>query len=129
MGTERGTILVVENEQNNRALLEKILTLAGYRCISSTNGLEALQVLERERVDLILTDLSMPVMDGYRAPRLIRQIPGYEHLPIVAVTAHAMSGDREQALHSGCNDYLAKPFRPRELLEVVGRFLGTRTTP
>jgi CheY-like chemotaxis protein len=125
MDTSQCTILVVENEQNNRMLLEKILSIAGYRCLSSTNGLEALQMLKREPVDLILTDLSMPVMDGYRITQLIRQLPGYARLPIVAVTAHAMSGDREQALRSGCNEYLAKPFRPRELLEVVGRLLST----
>lgn len=117
------TILVVENEENNRCLMEQILGFAGYRYLSATNGLEALEVLDREHIDLVLIDLSMPVLDGYRATEIIRQRPDGAALPIVAVTAHAMSEDRELALRSGCTDYLAKPYRPTELLGVVERLL------
>lgn len=117
------TILVVENEENNRCLMEQILGFAGYRYLSATNGLEALAVLDHERVDLMLIDLSMPVLDGYRATEIIRQRPDGATLPIVAVTAHAMSEDRELALQSGCTDYLAKPYHPSELLDVVERLL------
>jgi CheY-like chemotaxis protein len=117
------TILVVENEENNRCLMEQILGFAGYRYLSATNGLEALDVLDRERIDLVLIDLSMPVLDGYRATEIIRRRPGGATLPIVAVTAHAMSEDRELALQSGCTDYLAKPYHPTELLSVVERLL------
>ena len=104
--------------------MEQILGFAGYRYLSATNGLEALEVLDRERIDLMLIDLSMPVLDGYRATEIIRQRPDGAALPIVAVTAHAMSEDRELALRSGCTDYLAKPYRPTELLSVVERLLS-----
>lgn len=117
------TILVVENEENNRCLMEQILGFAGYRYLSATNGLEALELLDHEHIDLVLIDLSMPVMDGYRATEIMRQRPDSATLPIVAVTAHAMSEDRELALQCGCTDYLAKPYRPAELISVVERLL------
>ena len=117
------TILIAENEENNRHLMEQILKLNGYSCILAVNGLEALHALELERIDLVLIDLSMPVLDGYRTTERIRQRPGGATLPIVAVTAHALGGDRERAFHSGCTDYLVKPFRPRELLRLVERLL------
>ena len=119
----RPLILIVENEENNRRLVEQILGFAGYAFISAANGLEALQIIDRQPVDLILIDLSMPVLDGYRTTQLIRQRPQYATLPIVAVTAHAMSEDREVALAAGCTDYLAKPYRPGQLLSVVQQML------
>ncbi len=118
------TILIAENEESNRRLMEQILAFAGYRYVSATNGLEALTILDREHVDLVLLDLSMPILDGYRATELIRRRPGGATLPVVAVTAHAMSDDRDLALRFGCSDYLAKPFRPHDLLRVVERLLG-----
>jgi CheY-like chemotaxis protein len=122
------TILVAENDENNRMLVEQILAFAGYRCVLATNGQEALDAFDRERFDLVLTDLSMPVLDGYRTAELIRARPGCETLPIVAVTAHAMGNDRELALRSGCTEYLSKPFRPNELLGLVERLLDVKTT-
>ena len=117
------TILIIENEVSNRILIERVLSTRGYRCISASNGQEALDMLEHERVDLILTDLSMPVLDGYRTTQLIRARPGMEHVPIVAVTAYALNDEGEAAIHIGCNEYLTKPFKPRQLLEVVDRLL------
>lgn len=117
------TILIIENETSNRILIERVLSTRGYRCLSASNGLEALNLLDRERVNLILTDLSMPVMDGYRMTQLIRERPGLERVPIVAVTAYAQSDENEAALRIGCNEYLTKPFKPRQLLEVVERLL------
>lgn len=125
--TQAPTILIIENETSNRILIERVLSTRGYRCLSASNGLEALNLLERERVNLILTDLSMPVMDGYRTTRLIRERPGLERVPIVAVTAYAQSDENEAALQIGCNEYLTKPFKPRQLLEVVERLLPGRT--
>ena len=116
-------ILIVENEENNRCLMEQVLLYAGYQTCSARNGLEALNLLDHERVDLVLTDLSMPVLDGYRATELMRRRPGYDKLPIIAVTAHAMSDDRELALRSGCTDYLVKPYRPRDLVRMVEQWL------
>lgn len=124
--TQAPTILIIENEVSNRILIERVLSTRGYRCIAASNGLEALQILEHECVSLILTDLSMPVMDGYRTTRLIRERPGMEQVPIVAVTAYAQSDENEAALQIGCNEYLTKPFKPRQLLEVVDRLLPGR---
>lgn len=116
-------LLIVENEENNRRLIEQIVGFAGYRYVSVTNGLEALAALDRVPADLILIDLSMPVLDGYRTTERIRQRRDGGSVPIVAVTAHAMSDDRERALRSGFTDYLTKPFRPAELLGMVERML------
>jgi two-component system cell cycle response regulator DivK len=126
-GDERDTvILVAENEANNRRLIEHILSVAGYRYISATNGLEVLQILDTCRVDVILLDLSMPLLDGYQTTERIRRRPDGAKLPIVAVTAYAMSEDRDRALRSGCTDYLAKPFRASDLLDMVRRMLSSR---
>jgi CheY-like chemotaxis protein len=122
-GKRQPTILIVENEVSNRILIERVLSTRGYRCISASNGQEALNILDREYVDLILTDLSMPVLDGYRTTQLIRERPALANVPIVAVTAYALNDENEAAMQIGCNEYLTKPFKPRQLLEVVDRLL------
>lgn len=121
--TRQATILVVENEVSNRILIERVLSTRGYRCLSASNGREALDILDRAQVDLILTDLSMPVLDGYRTTQLIRARPGMQQVPIVAVTAFALNDEGEAAREIGCTEYLTKPFKPRQLLEVVERLL------
>jgi len=125
-GRGQPTILVIENEVSNRILIERVLSTRGYYCLSASNGREALEILDRERVDLILTDLSMPVLDGYRTTQLIRSRPALVNVPIVAVTAYALNDENEAALQIGCNEYLTKPFKPRQLLEVVDRLLPQR---
>jgi len=124
--TNQPTILIVENEVSNLILIERVLSTRGYRCISASNGLEALNILDREQVDLILTDLSMPVLDGYRTTQLIRARPAMANVPIVAVTAYALNDENEAAMQIGCNEYLTKPFKPRQLLEVVDRLLARK---
>lgn len=121
--TKQPTILVIENEVSNRLLIERVLSTRGYRCISASNGRDALEMLDRERVDLVLTDLSMPVLDGYQTTQLIRARPGMRDVPIVAVTAFALNDEGETAKQVGCTEYLTKPFKPRQLLEVVERLL------
>jgi CheY-like chemotaxis protein len=116
-------VLIVENEDSNRMLMEKILTLVGYQCVSACNGQVALEVFMRERPRIVLTDISMPVMDGYEEIVRLRALPEGAHVPIVVVTAHAMTGDREYALREGCDEYLVKPYRPRDLVEMVDRLL------
>ena len=125
-GRGQPTILVIENEVSNRILIERVLSTRLYYCLSASNGREALEILDRERVDLILTDLSMPVLDGYRTTQLIRSRPALVNVPIVAVTAYALNDENEAALQIGCNEYLTKPFKPRQLLEVVDRLLPQR---
>jgi CheY-like chemotaxis protein len=125
-GNSQTTILVVENEVSNRILVERVLSTRGYRCLSASNGQEALDILDREKVDLILTDLFMPVLDGYRTTQLIRARPHLANVPIVAVTAFALHDEIEIAKQIGCTEYLTKPFKPRQLLEVVERLLPQR---
>jgi CheY-like chemotaxis protein len=119
----RGTVLIAENESTNRLLMEQILRFAGYDCRTAGNGREALELLEAGPVDMVLLDLSMPVLDGYLTTQLIRQRPDGADLPIIAVTAHSLSTDRDEALHQGFTDYLTKPFRPRDLLRIVEQHL------
>src|SRR5579864_8933628 len=92
-GIRQRTILIVENEVSNRILIEKVLSTRGYRCVSASNGREALNILDYEQVDLILTDLSMPVLDGYRTTQLIRARPALSNVPIVAVTAYTLNDE------------------------------------
>src|SRR5438046_5712471 len=108
-GTRQPKILIIENEVSNRLLIERVLSTRGYRCLSASNGQEALDILDREGVDLILTDLSMPVLDGYRATQLIRARPHLANVPIVAVTAFALHDEVEIAKQIGCTEYLTKP--------------------
>ena len=126
MQAASSTILIVENEVSNRILLERVLSTRGYRCISASNGQEALDLLDRETVDLVLTDLSMPVLDGFRTAQLIRMRPNLSSVPIVAVTAYASGDEGETAKRMGCTDYLTKPFKPRQLLELVERLLPAK---
>lgn len=118
------TILVAENEATNRQLMEQILRFAGYETLTATNGREALDVLQTSRADLILVDISMPVLDGFHMLALLREQPAYATVPVVAVTAHATDEDRQRALRSGFTEYLTKPFRPRDLLALVEHLLA-----
>ncbi len=104
--------------------MEQILRIAGYETLSATNGREALGVLETRHADLILVDISMPVLDGYATLALLREQPAHAQTPVVAVTAHATNEDRQRALRSGFTEYLTKPFRPRDLLRLVERLLA-----
>lgn len=122
--TRAGTkLLIVENEYANLQLMERILGYAGYECFTASNGREALAIFERERPDLILTDIAMPVMDGLAATAALRARPEGARIPIVAVSAHVMAEDRERALRAGCTEYVTKPYRPHDLLAVVERLL------
>ena len=116
------TLLVAEDDPANYQLLETLLEPAGYTLIHTTNGKDTVRVLE-ENPDtaLVLMDVKMPVMDGLEATRVIRIFN--KTIPIIALTAHAMQGDRQLALQAGCTDYLSKPFRAQALLEVVARHL------
>jgi CheY-like chemotaxis protein len=118
------TILVAENEATNRHLMEQILRFAGYTTLSATNGREALETLQIRHADLMLVDISMPVLDGYAMLALLREQPTHVAMPVVAVTAHATLEDRQRALNAGFTEYLTKPFRPRDLLRMVERLLA-----
>ena len=103
-------ILVVEDNLDNRCILVyRLKRIGDFEVIEATNGAEAIEAVEKLQPDLIFMDLKMPVMDGWEATRRIRQLPKGQSIPIIALTAQAMSGDEQRAIDAGCDDYLAKP--------------------
>lgn len=116
-------ILVVEDNQDSRELVVKILRAKGYRLIEAKDGGEALQRLGEEKPDLVLMDISIPKVDGLEVTRRIRQQEHLKDIPIIALTAHAMKGDREKALDAGCDGYISKPINVRELVEQIKPFI------
>ncbi|MBF0188037.1 MAG: PAS domain S-box protein [Magnetococcales bacterium] len=120
------SVLLVEDLQNNRILARTILEKAGHIVMMAENGREAIDCLKRFHCDLVLTDIQMPEMDGIEMTRVIRNTPAHAGLdpeiPIIAVTARTMSGDREKMLNSGMTNYLGKPFSPKDLLDLVTSF-------
>ena len=136
--TSRRKILVVEdNEDNRRILVYRLGKIGDFDIREATNGREAIEAVQGDPPDLVFMDLKMPVMDGWEATRQIRALPGGQGVRIIALTAQAMAGDEQKALSIGCDDYLAKPVEPREVLAVVQRHLdraaagrrGARRTP
>lgn len=117
------TILIVEDNDSNRALVEKILSTHGYRLLIALNGREAIEIATREHPDLILMDMKLPKVDGYQATRTLNQQPETADIPIVALTAHAMDGDRQKALEAGCDGYISKPIDTRTFPEQVREYL------
>jgi CheY-like chemotaxis protein len=121
---ERYTVLVVENDEQSRRLIEQILAFSQYACLSVANGLEALDALDQERIDLVLMDLSMPALDGYQTVERMRERRDLFSTPIVAVSGRTTSDERDLALQAGFTEYLSKPFRPKELLQLIDRLLS-----
>jgi len=117
-------ILLVEDNIINQELASELLSRAGIVVTIAADGQEALDTLERERFDGVLMDCQMPVMDGYTATRLLRQRPEWKDLPVIAMTANAMAGDREKAIDAGMNDHIAKPVRVDELFRTLARWVG-----
>jgi two-component system, cell cycle response regulator DivK len=118
------TILVVDDNFDNRYIASQMLNLNGYTTIDAVNGVQALEVLQRTTPDLILMDLTMPLMDGWEAARRIKAQPRLAHIPILAVTSHAVEEELQRAKASGCDDYLIKPFEYTMLIEKVKANLG-----
>ncbi len=125
---ETARILLAEDNLTNRKVALSLLEKFGYQARAVENGKEALQLLESNSFDLILMDVQMPVMDGYEATQAIRQSShAFSRIPIIAMTANAMSGDREKCLAAGMNDYIAKPVAAKALQEIVDRWLSMET--
>jgi len=116
-------ILVVEDVELNQDLVVQLLE-DNYEVLTAVDGAEGLQIAEREHPDLILMDLSLPVIDGWEATRRLKANAALKHIPIIALSAHAMMGDAEKALQSGCDDYLSKPLDEDLLFAKLARFLG-----
>ena len=125
----KGTVLYIEDNPDNRLLGKRILLSEDYALLEAKDALDALSVLQRSRPDLILMDINMPDMDGYTLTAKIKSLPGFERVPILAVTANVMRGDKEKTLEAGCDGYIQKPIDIDQLTREIERFITRRTNP
>jgi two-component system, cell cycle response regulator DivK len=117
-------ILVVEDEEDSRKILRDLLSTAAYEMTEAVNGEQALAAVAKQRPDLILMDIQMPVLDAYEATRRIKADPAFRDIPIIVVTSYALSGgDEAKARAAGCDDFVPKPFSPRQLLAKIRKLL------
>lgn len=123
----KATILYVEDNPDNRTLVRRVLLSEDYEMLEAVNAFDALNILKNARPDLILMDINMPDMDGYTLTARIKSMPGFERIPILAITANVMRGDKEKTLEAGCDGYIQKPLDIDQLIREVERFLPRRT--
>ncbi len=116
-------ILLVEDNELNRDMLSRRLARKGYEVVLAGDGAEGVAAATAGRPDLVLMDMSLPVLDGWEATRRLKAAPETRPIPVIALTAHAMSSDREKALEAGCDDYDTKPVELPRLLEKIERLL------
>jgi CheY-like chemotaxis protein len=124
-------ILLVEDNEMNRDMLSRRLQRKGYEVVIAVDGGEGVEMAHSQSPDLILMDMSLPVLDGWEATRRLKAAPGTAAIPVIALTAHAMASDREKALEAGCDDYDTKPIELPRLLGKIEAWLsglGTRPT-
>src|SRR4030095_16534014 len=120
------TVLLVEDTEDNRFMMRRLLEMTGYRVVEAMNGEEAVRIAQSEAPHLILMDLSLPVIDGLAATRLIRKLPAFESTPIIAVSAHDTSDFQSEAMQAGCNTYVTKPIDFNELEQLIAKLLKSR---
>ena len=116
-------ILVVEDQYDNMQIMRDLLGTADYEMMEAENGEQAVAMVAQRRPDLILMDIQLPILDGYEATRRIKADPALQSIPIIAVTSFALSGDEQKARAAGCNDFVSKPFSPRQLLAKICQYL------
>lgn len=116
-------ILLVEDNEMNLDMLSRRLERKGFEVVIATDGAQGLELAQSEAPDLILMDMSLPVMDGWEATRRIRALPEISATPIIALTAHAVTGDRERCFEAGCNEYETKPVKFDQLMAKIGALL------
>ena len=117
-------ILAIEDQEDNRRIPRDLLTAKGYELLEATTGEEGLAAAQRELPDLILMDIQLPGLDGYEVTRRIKADAGLRHIPVIAVTSYALSGDEQKAAAAGCDGYVTKPFSPRMLLAKIEEYLS-----
>ena len=122
--TDEVTVLLVEDTEDNRQMMRRLLEMSGYRVLEATNGREAVEIASLEQPQIILMDLSLPLIDGLAATRRIRSLPGLSKVPIVAVSAHDTADFHRDALDAGCDAYITKPIDYPELEDMVNRLLS-----
>lgn len=125
----QGEVLLVEDHEINQAVALELLHSVGIIADTANNGAEAIEAVNQKHYDLVLMDLQMPVMDGLQATAIIRQNPAFKQLPIIAMTAHAMQGDKERCIATGMNDHIAKPIEPDYFIRVLSQWLQAATPP
>ncbi len=116
-------ILIVEDNGDMRDFLRRVLARHGYGHLEAADGIEGIEIAHRDHPDLILMDMSLPELDGFEATRRLKADKTTQHVPIIAVTAHARPADEKRALEAGCDAYLSKPYSLREFIDVVQKFL------
>ncbi len=121
------TVLIVEDNEDNRIVYATILQHRGYRVLEARNGEDGVRIARESRPDLILMDISVPIINGWKATEILKGDPDTDHIPVIALTAHALAEDRETAKSVGCDGYLAKPCEPRTVMAEVERFIGKAT--
>jgi two-component system, cell cycle response regulator DivK len=119
-------VLVVEDNEMNRDMLSRRLTRRGFQVIFAVDGQQGVDLARSERPDIILMDMSLPVMDGWEATRRVKSSDATRSVPVIGLTAHAMAGDREKAIEAGCDDYDTKPVELERLIGKMERLLGAR---
>lgn len=119
-------ILLVEDNEMNRDMLSRRLARKGYEVVLAVDGPSGVAMAQSESPDLVLMDMSLPTVDGWEATRRLKADASTQHIPVIALTAHAMSGDREKALEAGCDDYDTKPVELARLLGKIEALLGFR---
>ena len=112
-------ILIVEDNEMNRDMLSRRLRKKGFEVVIAVDGAEGVAMAHSEAPDIILMDLSLPVLDGWAATKQLKMAPSTQHIPVIALTAHAMAGDREKILEAGCDDYDTKPVELERLLQKI----------
>ena len=120
----RARVLLVEDTEDNRFMMRRLLELSGFNVAEATNGAEAVRTAEFERPEIILMDLSLPIIDGLAATRRIRQLPELEDVPIIAVSAHDTADFHAEALAAGCNAYVTKPIDYSDLEDLITLLLA-----
>ncbi|MEP7383130.1 MAG: response regulator [Gemmatimonadota bacterium] len=128
MNARDRTVLIVEDNEDNRIVYSTILRHHGFRVSEALDGEEGLAKARRELPDIILMDISIPLIDGWEVTQTLKREAATSHIPVIALTAHAMPGDRERAMEVGCDGYLAKPCEPRAVLAEVNRLLSRTHT-
>ena len=120
-------ILLVEDNEMNRDMLSRRLQRKGYEVVLAVDGQSGVEMAQTQAPDLVLMDMSLPVLDGWEATRRLKADAATQHIPVIALTAHAMSGDREKALEAGCDDYDTKPVELPRLLGKIEALIKRRT--
>lgn len=128
MKLNRTVVLLVDDDDRNLFALSNYLEGAGMQVITASSGFSAIDALKEAPVDIILMDIMMPGMDGYEAIRIVKEDPSTSHIPVIAVTAKAMKGDREKCMAAGADDYISKPVALTDLMQKIQELINKKRT-